>query len=100
MQATGALGSCGGSPRAVVLGSGNPRRIPGDDRKKLLDALSSAIATPEQSGGALCHFSIHGVRIYRGKELFYEGTFCWFCKNFSFGYPSSASWLEMAVRKG
>jgi hypothetical protein len=65
-----------------------------DDRKKLLDVLSTAIAQPEHSGGAFCHFPIHGIRIYSGEELLHEGTLCWLCGNFSFSYPQSSAWLD------
>lgn len=64
------------------------------DRRKLLDILSAAVAKPEHSGGALCHFPIHGVRIYAGEELLHEGTFCWVCGNFSFSYPQGSGWLD------
>ena len=64
------------------------------DRRKLLDVLSAAIAKPEHSGGAFCHFPIHGVRIYAGEELLHEGTFCWVCGNFSFSYPQGSGWLD------
>ena len=46
-------------------------------RRRLLDALSAAIAEPEHSGGALCHLPILGVRIYGGVELLHDGRFWW-----------------------
>ena len=49
------------------------------DRKRLLEALSKKIAEPEHTGGALCHFPIHGIRVYSGEDLLHEGTFCWAC---------------------
>lgn len=64
------------------------------DRRSLLDALSAAIAKPEHSGGAMCHFPIHGVRVFAGDELLHEGTFCWVCGNFSFSYPQGSGWLD------
>jgi hypothetical protein len=70
------------------------KEIDANDRKKLLDILSAAIAEPEHSGGAMCHFPIHGVRVYAGEELLYEGTFCWVCGNFSYSYPQGSSWLD------
>ncbi|MEM7147952.1 MAG: hypothetical protein AAF591_22805 [Verrucomicrobiota bacterium] len=63
-------------------------------RQELLDVLSAAIAEPEHTGGALCHYPIHGIRIYRGGELLHEGTFCWVCGNFGFSYPQGSTWLD------
>ena len=73
------------------------KEIEENDRKKLLDILSAAIAKPEHSGGAFCHYPIHGVRVYAGEELLHEGTFCWVCGNFSFSYPQGSSWLDTSA---
>ena len=63
-------------------------------RKELLDSLSKQIAVEEHAGGALCHYPIHGIRIYSGKNIIHEGTFCWVCNNFSFSYPEGVTWLD------
>ncbi|MGJ8656344.1 MAG: hypothetical protein ACSHX6_07830 [Akkermansiaceae bacterium] len=68
--------------------------VGGEDRKKLLVALGDQIAKPEQMGGALCHYPIHGIRVYSGDVLLHEGTFCWVCGNFSFSYQDGAGWLD------
>ncbi|MEO1857952.1 MAG: hypothetical protein ABGY95_11400 [Rubritalea sp.] len=64
------------------------------DRKRLLETLSKKIAEPKHTGGAFCHFPIHGIRIYAGEDLLHEGTFCWVCGNFVFSYPQGAGWLD------
>ena len=64
------------------------------DSTKVLTALTKQIAEPEQSGGAFCHYPIHGIRIYKGDELLHEGTFCWVCSNFGFDYPNDSDWLD------
>jgi len=67
----------------------------GDENKaKILDALAKQIAKPEHNGGAMCHFPIHGIRVYRGEKLLHEGTLCWMCGNFSFSYPEGFEWLD------
>ncbi|MEO0414363.1 MAG: hypothetical protein AAF226_05370 [Verrucomicrobiota bacterium] len=66
-----------------------------DDRKKLLKALSTQIAKPEHTGGAFCHFPIHGIKIYSNDRVLHEGTFCWVCGNFSFSYPQGSDWLDV-----
>ncbi len=70
------------------------KEIGAGDRKRLLETLSNKIAEPEHTGGALCHFPIHGIRIYAGEDLLHEGTFCWVCKNFAFSYPQGSGWLD------
>lgn len=77
--------------RAKILST---KVIETDDRKNLLEILSPAIARPEHTGGAFCHFPIHGIRIYSGDELLHEGTFCWVCGNFSFSYPQGSGWSD------
>ena len=65
------------------------------DRKRLLETLSNKIAEPEHTGGAFCHFPVHGIRIYDEEDLLHEGTFCWVCGNFAFSYPQGSGLLDM-----
>jgi len=64
------------------------RDLEGKDKEKLLEALSKQIAVPKHTGGAVPHDPCHGLRIYREKQLLYEGTFSWTSCNFSFVYPA------------
>lgn len=77
--------------RTKILSS---KEVEEDERDGLLAALCKQIAEPEHTGGAFCHFPIHGIRIYAGDEILHEGTFCWVCGNFSFSYPQGADWLD------
>ena len=52
---------------------------------------------PAHGGGAMCHFPIHGLRIYKGEKVLYEGTFCWMCSNFSIQYPRGTAWLDTSA---
>jgi len=70
------------------------KEVQAEDRKVLLVALSKKIAEPEHTGGAFCHFPIHGIRVYAGENLLHEGTFCWVCGNFAFSYPQGSGWLD------
>ncbi|MEM9235715.1 MAG: hypothetical protein AAGB14_02990, partial [Verrucomicrobiota bacterium] len=74
------------------------KEVVGEERKTLLAALGDQIAKPDHSGGAFCHYPIHGIRVYSGEEVLHEGTFCWVCSNFSFSYPQGASWLDTTPR--
>lgn len=49
--------------------------------------------------GPLCHFPIHGIRLFRGKELIFETSLCWHCSNYFLSYPDDydeASWVGFA----
>ena len=70
------------------------KEIEAGDRKRLLETLSKKIVEPEHTGGAFCHFPIHGIRIYAGEDILHEGTFCWVCGNFAFSYPQGSGWLD------
>ena len=73
------------------------KEIRAGDRKRFLEILSKKIAEPEHTGGAFCHFPIHGIRIYAGEDVLHEGTFCWVCGNFAFSYPQGSGWLDTNV---
>lgn len=71
------------------------KELKDEEGSKMLEALARQVAKPDHTGGAFCHFPIHGIRIYRKGEEIYEGTFCWACSNFSFAYPGGDSeWLD------
>ena len=70
------------------------KELSGKDLNNVLSLLSAQIAKPKHSGGAFCHFPIHGIRIYKGGEVLHEGTFCWVCENFTFRYPLDFDYLD------
>lgn len=82
------------SPSGGVAKILTTKEVPQDHKVKILDTLATQIAKPEHDGGAMCHFPIHGIRVYRGEELLHEGTLCWVCGNFSFSYPEGSGWLD------
>ena len=52
--------------------------------------------------GPLCHFPIHGIRLYRDEELIFETSLCWHCSNYFIMYPDDhdkASWVGFASDK-
>ena len=73
------------------------------DRKKL--AGESLVACRDQTvkllqqpylEGPLCHFPIHGIRLFRGEKLLFETSLCWHCSNYFIEYPDdyeTASWV-------
>ena len=78
------------------------RKLTAVEMKPLLFELAKQIERPKHTGGALCHFPIHGVRVYSDEpsgepfdsKILYSGTFCWACGNFGFEYPDGAEWIE------
>ncbi len=49
--------------------------------------------------GPLCHFPIHGIRLFRGEKLIFETSLCWHCSNYFIRYPDDfdeASWVGFA----
>lgn len=81
------------------------KRLPAKRCQALLDALAMQIERPRHTGGALCHFPVHGLRVFGEGDatgqsgdlpLIYSGTFCWLCENFGFAYPDGhgAEWLD------
>jgi hypothetical protein len=64
-------------------------------RKATVELLREA---DDHGGGAACHFPIHAVRLFRGKEIIFETSFCWVCHNYFVGYPDDfegATWVGL-----
>lgn len=58
------------------------KKMEGDSLKQLVSAVDEVFKEPIQGRGPLCHFPIHGIRLYIGDELFFETSFCWHCSNY------------------
>jgi len=58
-----------------------------EERKQLLPALQETVGVEKNLQGAMCHFPIHGLRIWAGDRLVLETSFCWLCGNFALEYP-------------
>jgi hypothetical protein len=61
-------------------------------------AMAKALATDD--GGSLCHYPIHGLRIYAGDELLLETSICWECNNCYFTYDGESQWLGIEKDSG
>jgi len=65
-----------------------------EQRKEFLPKLQAVIGFEgEDHGGAFCHFPIHGVRVFAGKQIIFQSSFCWKCSNFSISYPDAPAWV-------
>lgn len=58
-----------------------------EQRKELLPALQAVVGVEKSTQGAMCHFPIHGLRVWAGDRLILETSFCWLCENFALEYP-------------
>jgi len=68
--------------------------------KELLPALQATVGVEENSGGAMCHFPIHGLRVWAGDRLVLETSFCWLCENFALEYPDfTERWVTIQGTK-
>lgn len=89
------------APYGATCGIISKTKLNAAECKALLDALAIQIEKQEHSGGAMCHYPVHGIRVYsavtddtENNNEIYSGSFCWVCKNFGFEYPDSAEWLD------
>lgn len=67
----------------------------GEDKSKITSLICKTFEIETHSGGAACHFPIHGIKFYKDDHLLYQGSFCWVCKNLSISYPIGAGWLDI-----
>jgi len=70
-------------------------KVPPKDIPKWCAAVTKLITSDKPSGGALCHFPIHGIRIYAGDQLLFETSICWECGNYYFTYEGYSQWLGL-----
>ena len=54
------------------------------DIAKWTAALRKTLMSDKEAGGALCHFPIHGLRVYARNKLLFETSLCWHCHNYYF----------------
>ena len=68
------------------------RKAPAKDIPKWCAAVTKLITSDKDAGGALCHYPIHGIRIYAHDELLFETSICWHCRNYYFNYDGQSGW--------
>ncbi len=70
-----------------------------EQREDFLPKLQTTVGIQgDIDGGALCHFPIHGVRIFSSESIIFQSSFCWQCNNFAISYPDGPTWV--AIRGG
>lgn len=78
--------------KKAVLGQG--------DLQAFKEAVVSALTGEENEGGVMCHYPIHGIKIFRSNEPVFQTSLCWACGNYYVEYPNGASWDQMTMGFG
>jgi hypothetical protein len=64
----------------------------------LLPTLQASLKLAEPSG-VLCHYPIHGIRVWKGEEILLQSSICWHCGNMGFDYPDGAGFITIEMRE-
>lgn len=76
------------------------KKLSADEIALLMPSLQATIAVEKNNGGAMCHFPIHGIRIWSGDEIVFQTSICYQCMNFYMTYPfGRASWTGLSDPK-
>lgn len=73
----------------------NTSKVPAKEIPTWCAAVTKMVTSDKESGGAFCHYPIHGLRIYAGTKLLFETSICWTCNNFYFTYTSESEWVHL-----
>ena len=68
--------SLGGDLDVAKSGTVEAKDVP-----KWSAALRKEFTSTKERKDAFCHYAIHGLRVYSGNDLLFEGSFCWACNN-------------------
>ncbi len=75
------------------------RVLTADEFQRLKPSLVETVSVAENSGGALCHMPIHGLRVFDGDEMIFETSICYGCANFYVAYPlGGAGWVGLSAK--
>ncbi|WP_265595799.1 hypothetical protein [Verrucomicrobium sp. BvORR106] len=80
------------------------RIIKGAELAKLLPHLKQTVGVEENTSGAMCHFPIHGIRVWdKDYRILFESSFCYKCSNFFITYPNyrdgSPQWTGLSQKE-
>ncbi len=66
---------------------------------KLIPKLQEVVGVQGDVGpGPLCHFPIHGIRVFVENEVIFQSSFCWECGNFAVSYPDGDDWVAITQK--
>lgn len=76
------------------------------DRKKLTPEEWATVAPSlkvtvagtgsDKESSAMCHFPVHGIRLWSNDEIAFQTSICYVCRNFYIKYPmSDAEWMVL-----
>jgi hypothetical protein len=61
----------------------------------LKKVVSKVLSEKEGDGGVLCHYPIHGIKLFNGAGMIFETSLCWHCANYWVKYPDSCHFHTM-----
>lgn len=75
--------------------------IKGEKMKPLVEAVVVLLKEPAMSPGPMCHYPIHGVRLFLEDEQLFETSLCWHCGNYFLRMPSAwgGMWVSFKGEK-
>lgn len=76
------------------------KTVPTVDLASFKTAISEVLSAKEDLSGVLCHYPIHGIRVYRAGVQIFESSLCWTCCNYSLGYPDGPGIETMSLGDG
>ncbi|YCM44768.1 hypothetical protein V2O64_01890 [Verrucomicrobiaceae bacterium 227] len=78
------------------------KTLDGDSLMSCREAVAEILNQGGIGGGALCHFPIHGVRLFMGEREVFQTSLCWKCGNYFLSFPddrNDASWIGIGGEK-
>lgn len=73
------------------------KKLGADEVKSLLPSLRATVGVKENTGGAMCHYPAHGIRVYDGQNVVFQTSVCHQCSNFYMTYPFGGSyWTSLS----
>ena len=78
------------------------KTLEGDSLVSCREAVAEILNQGGIGGGALCHFPIHGVRLFMGEWEVFQTSLCWKCGNYFLSFPNDrndASWIGIGGEK-
>ncbi len=70
------------------------------DLKEFTGAVAAALTGQENEGGVMCHYPIHGIKVFRADVPVFQTSLCWACGNYYVEYPNGPSWDQMTMSFG
>ena len=80
------------------------RTLTAEEVKALMPSLKTTVKAEDRHYGAMCHFPIHGLRIYNGEDngrrkIVFQTSICYMCQNFYIAIDHDAGWVGLTSKE-